>query len=166
VEINADLKLSKIEPVVEEFVGYVVTAGEVFLMGNGGSAANASHIANDLVAAGIKATSLCDNLALLTATANDRGYDRVFADQMAVRLQSQDLVIVLSGSGKSSNIIAAVDLANEIGAFTIGMLGFDGGVAKSIVKLPIIINSDLYRVIETAHLLIGHMVADRIKEMA
>ena len=159
--------LTEIEPAaVEQVARQLMIAHQVFLIGNGGSASNASHIANDLQAAGIKAVSLCDNIALLTAIANDKGYEHIFADQLAVKLQPDDVVIVLSGSGKSPSIIKAIEFANELGAFTIGLFGFDGGTAKDIVKFNIILDSDVYGVIESGHLLIGHMIADRISRKA
>ena len=111
--------------------------GTIYIIGNGGSAATASHMANDF-SKGIgkragkhfKALSLTDNIPLLTAISNDEGYERVFVDQLKVFLNKDDLVIGISASGNSGNIVNALQYAREKGARTIGLVGFDGGKIK------------------------------------
>lgn len=101
----------------------VKKAKRVYICGNGGSAANAIHIANDLVSVGIRACALTADIATLTAIANDFGYEYVFARQLEVFGDSQDLLIVLSGSGESPNIINAIITANSIGMHTWALVG-------------------------------------------
>ena len=102
----------------------------VYLIGNGGSAANAIHIANDLVSCGIRAHALCADVATLTAIANDFGYEHVFSRQLGVFADEGDMLIALSGSGNSPNILFALALAKELGLFTVAVLG-DFGEAKA-----------------------------------
>lgn len=98
-------------------------AGRVFLCGNGGSAANAIHIANDLVACGVKAHALPAEIATLTAFANDHGYDSAFAMQVEVLASPGDLLIALSGSGRSPNILRALEAAKRKGVTTYAIVG-------------------------------------------
>ena len=106
---------------------------QVLIMGNGGSAATASHFACDLgkgaVAKGcpgFRAISLTDSMAMFSAHANDYGYDHVFSSQLANLVQPGDVVIGMSGSGESRNVLNAIELARELGATTVGFVGFDG----------------------------------------
>ena len=125
---------------VEEMVDLVVDAYDndrtVFIIGNGGSASNASHLANDLVKGTLKsmdqtkrlkALALTDNLALMTAYANDEGYQTIFEQQLRTFAKPGDLVIAISGSGNSPNVIKAIEWANENGLHTVGVTGFGGG---------------------------------------
>jgi len=98
-------------------------AKRVYIAGNGGSAANALHFANDLVFCGIKAHSLTGDISTLTCIANDRSYDEVFAAQIRVFVEPGDLVLVLSGSGRSPNILAALAAAREAGAVSWALVG-------------------------------------------
>ena len=148
---------------IEAIAQRLIMADQVFLMGNGGSASTASHIANDLHAAGINATSLCDNIALLTAIANDKEYPQIFIDQLAVKMRPGDVVIAISGSGNSENVIRAVNFANGRDVFTIGLLGFGGGKLREMVKLGIILESHNYGLVESVHLLIGHLITDEVR---
>jgi D-sedoheptulose 7-phosphate isomerase len=143
----------------------------VYLMGNGGSAATASHIATDYNKTAavdhrprLLCTCLNDNIATLTAIANDISFDDVFAYQLRGLVRADDVVIVISGSGNSKNLIAAVDVAKSHKARTVGMLGFDGGQLATLVDLPIVVASDQYGVIEDLHLGIGHMVTFFLKQ--
>ncbi len=138
---------------------------QVFLIGNGGSAATASHMANDMVKGvavygghGFRAHSLTDNVALFTAIANDHGYNQVFADQLTTLAKPRDLLIVISGSGNSPNILRALERASEMGLATVGLLGKGGGKAAGLVDLAIIVPSDDYGPIEDAHMMIDHLV--------
>jgi len=119
----------------------------LFICGNGGSSANAEHIANDFhygIAEisnnknkGLKVDALTSNSAIVTCLANDIGYENIFSYQLSVKAKKKDLLLVLSGSGNSKNIIKALEKANEIGIFSVAVLGFDGGKAKDIATLPI-----------------------------
>lgn len=102
-------------------------AKRVYICGNGGSAANAIHIANDLIAKGVKAYALTADVATLTAIANDHGYENVFYRQIFVLGQPGDLLIALSGSGKSPNVLLAIDLAKKIGMKVSTLFGNERG---------------------------------------
>ncbi|MGQ9454950.1 MAG: D-sedoheptulose-7-phosphate isomerase [Armatimonadota bacterium] len=138
---------------------------QVFLLGNGGSAANSTHIAEDLqkgvkehTGKRFKVISLADSTPLITAWANDAGYERVFVEQIETFVEPGDVVIAISGSGNSPNVIQAVEKANEIGAITIGWTGFDGGRLAQIAQKSIIVASDNMQRIEDVHLILGHLI--------
>ena len=139
----------------------------VYVMGNGGSAANASHFANDLGKStkrdhlpSIRVLSLTDNTPWLTALANDEGYDNVFAGQLENYVQKEDVVIAISVSGNSPNILRAVELANEKGAVTIGLTGFDGGKLKDSVDESLHVSSPkgVYTLVEDVHMMILNII--------
>jgi D-sedoheptulose 7-phosphate isomerase len=135
----------------------------VFILGNGGSAATASHFACDLAkgtrAAGLPAfrvVSLSDNTPLLTAWANDTNYDRIFAEQLATLIRPADLVIAISASGNSPNVLAAARVARQSDALTIALTGQDGGKLSRLVDLPIYVPVRSIEQVEDAHLVIAH----------
>jgi D-sedoheptulose 7-phosphate isomerase len=140
---------------------------QVFTLGNGGSASTASHMAADISKNTIgpnmrrfRVLSLNDNQAMLTALANDLGYEHVFSEQLKNLVRSGDLLIVLSGSGNSPNVLNAIRYAQSRSAEVAGVLGFDGGEAARIVDLAIVVPSDHYGVIEDVHLVINHIMVD------
>jgi D-sedoheptulose 7-phosphate isomerase len=142
----------------------------VYVIGNGGSAATASHVVCDLVKGAqvpghrpLRAFSLSDNTPLLTAWANDSTYDRVFAEQLEALVEPDDVVIAISASGKSPNIVAALTTARANGARTIGLLGFDGGTALPLTDVAIHVPSSDYGLVEAAHLAIGQAIAVAIR---
>jgi D-sedoheptulose 7-phosphate isomerase len=144
---------------------------QVFAMGNGGSAATASHFVADLGkntrAEGLphfRAFALTDNVASITAYANDEGYENIFSQQLAASVQCNDVVIGISASGNSKNVLNAISLANEKGATTIGLTGFDGGKLGSLAQLHIHIPSNRIEQVEDIHMMIEHMVVSAIKE--
>jgi len=146
---------------------------QVFICGNGGSAATSIHFASDLskgaLAASkppIKAQSLCDNIALLTAWANDVSYDEIFTQQMASRITAGDVLIAISGSGNSQNVLNAVGLARAVGATTIGFTGFKGGKVKDMVDICITVPSDSVEQIEDVHLLLCHLITTCLRKIA
>src|SRR3989475_9153481 len=111
----------------------------IFIMGNGGSAATASHFALDLAkntimpgAPRVKAISLTDHVPLITAWSNDTAYEHIFAEQLVNMIEPGDLVIGISASGNSPNVINALQLAKQTRAFTVGLLGAKGGLIKNI----------------------------------
>jgi len=143
---------------------------QVFIIGNGGSAATASHMACDLAknvyppaSAGVvrrfRVTSLTDNVPLITALANDCGYERIFSEQLMNVLQPGDLLVAISASGNSPNILHALMLARERGARTAALLGFDGGQARGLADMSLVIASSDYGHIEDLHLMLNHLVA-------
>lgn len=141
---------------------------QVFVIGNGGSASTASHMACDLAkniypAAGaavrrFRVLSLTDNVALITALANDCGYDRVFAEQLSYYVRPDDLVIAISASGNSPNILEGLAAARAAGARTAALLGFDGGRARELADVAVVVDSRDYGHVEDAHLVVNHLV--------
>ncbi len=137
----------------------------VFLCGNGGSAANAAHIANDflyptsrLKGKGIKTTALSVNQAILTCLGNDVGYENIFSFQLKTLGAKRDILIVLSGSGNSPNILEAVNIAKKIGMNTYAILGFDGGKCLKLVDTPIHFAVNDMQISEDLQLIVGHML--------
>jgi len=137
----------------------------VYLCGNGGNAANSMHIAADLVkltapAHGrrLRAVALGETLAGLTAVANDIDYEQVYAEQLRAFLSRHDVVIGLSTSGSSPNVLRAIEYANEAGAVTIGITGLGGHKLRASVRFPIVVTSSSVQQIEDATMVIGHLV--------
>jgi D-sedoheptulose 7-phosphate isomerase len=144
----------------------------IFIIGNGGSAATASHMANDLNKLAIvpgkprfKAIALTDNVPLMTAWGNDTSYDNIFVEQMLNFLEEGDIVIGISSSGNSSNVNKAVRVARESGAITIGFIGRDGGALKDMVHYKVLIPSDHIGQQEDGHMILDHVIANTIKSM-
>lgn len=137
----------------------------VYILGNGGSAATASHFACDLgkgtASEGrrrFRVMSLTDNTPFITAAANDLGYEQIFVEQLRGLLQPGDVVIAISASGNSPNVVRAIEYAKERGAVTIGVLGFDGGKSKLLVDACIHVPSFDYGLVEDCHLIAEHML--------
>lgn len=144
----------------------------VFLAGNGGSAATASHFANDMMlgtkaARGrvLRAVSLADNVPVVTALANDRQYADVFLGQLEALFQPGDVLIVISASGNSPNVVRAVEYANTHGGTTVGLLGFDGGRLKALCHCAVVVAtpSGEYGPVEDVHLAIDHLLTSWLK---
>lgn len=140
---------------------------QVFTLGNGGSASTASHIAADLAKntigpnmARFRITSLNDNTAILTALANDLGYENVFSEQLQNLIRPGDLLLAVSASGNSANVVKAIRYAQSRCAETVGILGFDGGEAARLVDLAIVVPSFDYGVVEDLHLIINHILVE------
>lgn len=161
---------------VEEIARVIYTAGknnkQIFILGNGGSASTASHMACDLGKGTLKnvysteqrlrVISLTDNVATLTALSNDVSFDEVFVQQLKNLVNTGDVVIGLSASGNSANVIKALEWAKKHGAVTIGLLGFDGGKLKSIVDHAIVFPEKHYGRSEDCHLIINHIITSYI----
>lgn len=140
------------------------TGHSVYLCGNGGSASNAIHLANDFLygaglrnGGGLKVEALSANPAILTCLANDLGYDRVFAEQLAVKAGAGDVLIVLSGSGNSENVVKALEVGNAKGMKTFAVLGYSGGRCKSLAQHVIHFAVDDMQVAEDLQLIVGHI---------
>jgi D-sedoheptulose 7-phosphate isomerase len=139
----------------------------VYIAGNGGSAATAAHWVNDLgkgakesQRAPLRVMSLSDNVSWLTALANDEGYDRVFSGQLENFAKPRDVLVVLSASGNSSNLLRAVELARSRRLVTIGFLGFDGGALKNMVDEVLLLptRKGAYGLVESGHDLFCHIL--------
>lgn len=144
---------------------------QVFIFGNGGSASTASHMACDIgkgvVHAGkrrFRVQSLCDNVATMTAWANDVSYEAMFKDQLENLLNCQDIVIAISASGNSPNIVRAVEFAKAQGAIVIGFSGFSGGRLRELSDISIHFGLEDYGQVEDLHLICEHMITKCIKE--
>ena len=138
---------------------------QIITCGNGGSAYAASHYITDWnkmvnLATGRKfrGLSLCDNIGIVTAFANDVSYDEVFAGQLKAILDAGDLVVAVSGSGNSRNVVKAVEYANQAGAETLAVVGYDGGTLKKIAQHSVWVPSFDMQLCEDVHLMFGHMV--------
>jgi D-sedoheptulose 7-phosphate isomerase len=143
----------------------------VFTVGNGGSASTASHWACDLLktaakpgAKPVRCISLSDSMALVTACGNDLSFDDVFSRQLEGLVSAGDLVIFLSGSGNSPNLLKAAKLAKARGAKTAALLGFDGGKLKGAVDAAVHVACDQYGVIEDLHMGVGHILTFYLKQ--
>ena len=152
------------EPDIKAAAEAIASRERVFIMGNGGSASTADHFASDLQKVGVAAVSLCSNTAILTRLANDMGYPHVFQRQlMENKVKKTDVVVVISVSGMSLNILNAIRYAREQGAQTIGLVGFDGGKLIKEVDLSIVVQSKDYGVVEGVHSCLTHIIVDLIK---
>jgi D-sedoheptulose 7-phosphate isomerase len=137
---------------------------QVFICGNGGSAANAAHLANDFLygiskqlGSGIRISALSANSSVLTCLANDCGYDAIFAMQLAVQARAGDVLIVLSGSGNSPNIVSALEQAKAMQLKTYAIVGYDGGKARAMADVPIHFDVHDMQLAEDLQLIVGHM---------
>jgi D-sedoheptulose 7-phosphate isomerase len=145
---------------------------QIFIMGNGGSASTASHFVADLAKntrntgwPSFKAIGLTDNLAILTAYANDEGYENVFAQQLANLIQPDDVVIAFSTSGNSQNVLKAVEFANQVKARTIGFTGFDGGKLGPLVDVHVHVPCNIIEQVEDVHLILEHIIVKTLREI-
>lgn len=137
----------------------------IYIMGNGGSASTASHFTCDFNKGlsykkdiRFKMISLNDNIPTMLAYSNDLGYENVFVEQLKNFLKKDDVVIGISGSGNSKNILNAIEYANDLGAKTVGLTGFDGGKLKDIVDISIHTNINNMQIAEDVHMMICHML--------
>jgi D-sedoheptulose 7-phosphate isomerase len=169
------LDLGTIAKIVETIWDAYQSDRQIFIFGNGGSAASASHIVTDLAkgalghrgdapARPVRAISLTDNLALLSAWANDVGYDSVFLGQLRPYLRKDDVVIGISASGNSENVLRAVRYAREVGATTIALTGFGGGALAPLADVGVVVDSNHYGVVEDVHMQIGHVICYLFRE--
>jgi len=148
------------------------SGGFVFVAGNGGSAALANHFATDISVGAlslgkqIRAISLVSNTSNITATANDFGYANVFSREIEVLVTDKDLVILISSSGNSKNLLNAAEAAKKIGANTFGLVGFDGGKLLSIVdfNLHVYTKNGEYGVVEDCHSVILHAITNELRQ--
>lgn len=169
----ATSKIEEIESIVNSILSAYKSGGKVVLFGNGGSAADAQHLACELVGRvtlkrqAFPAIALTTNTSTLTAVANDYGYETVFSRQVEALVNEKDVVIGLSTSGNSPNVVRAIQVAKMKGAKTIGLTGSDGGKLAEVADLVLTIPSDSIPRIQEAHITIGHIVCELVeKEIA
>jgi D-sedoheptulose 7-phosphate isomerase len=148
---------------------------QVFVIGNGGSAATASHMMNDLCKGTLghkgdapwprlRAIALTDNVSLMTAWANDTDYNRIFSEPLKSLAQRGDLLIAISASGNSPNIIAAVEAAKQMGVKVVGLAGFGGGQLSKMADLSFVVPSDEYGPVEDVHMILDHIITSYLYE--
>jgi D-sedoheptulose 7-phosphate isomerase len=166
------LSHEKIEQVIDVLHEARMKENKIFVMGNGGSASTANHMVCDLAKntrkpgwPAIKIIGLSDNMAIFSALANDEGYENVFSQQLANLLEPKDIVIAISASGNSRNVIKAVQLANEAGATTIGFTGFDGGKLGQMVDIQLHVPSDCIEHVEDIHLMLEHLIVQALRDL-
>jgi D-sedoheptulose 7-phosphate isomerase len=171
-DVIANLPHGSIEQAIDELLRAYESGGRIFLLGNGGSAALASHFACDLGKGTVienngqkrfRVMALTDNVPMITAWANDSGYDRIFAEQLQNFVAPGDIVFAVSGSGNSPNVLRALDTARDARATTIGLTGFSGGKMRSLCDVCIILPSDNMQIIEDFHLSVAHAIFSVIR---
>ena len=160
-----------IAEVIETLQRARLQGNQVFIMGNGGSASTASHFVCDLAKntrrpelPHFRVIGLTDNMAIFSAYANDDGYENVFALQLANLVRPDDIVIGISASGNSPNVLNAMQEAQKHHVTTIGFTGFDGGRLGAMVNLNIHVKSNIIEHVEDIHLMLEHMIVKTIKE--
>ena len=167
-ELLSELSRESIVDFIGELESARANGNTVFLVGNGGSAATASHMANDLsigvnrvgIGPPLRALALTDSVACLTAVANDDGYEEIFVAQLKVHYKPGDKLVAISASGNSPNVLAAVEWVKSRGGMVIGLLGFDGGKLKDLCNLVIHIRTPqgAYGPVEDVHMVLNHLV--------
>ena len=161
----ADYPLVQIESLGETLLDCWKTGKQVFIFGNGGSAGNAVHLANDWIygiskkfGSGLRVTALPANTSVITCLANDEGYDSIFSYQLAVLAKPGDVIIALSGSGNSPNIVKALEHAKTAGLKSYAILGYSGGKALTLADHPIHVPVQDMQLSEDAQLIVGHLL--------
>lgn len=163
-------KLEPLFPLISE-VGIAMqntikNGGKILLMGNGGSAADSQHIAAEIVGRfkkerkGLPAIALTTDTSIITSVGNDYGYDYIFARQIEALCRPEDLVIGLTTSGNSANVVSAIQAAKTIGATTVGLTGGTGGKLNALCDYNIVIPSNVTARIQEAHIFVGHSLCE------
>ena len=169
------LPLKSVEEIIQAIEQAQKEQRQVFVIGNGGSAATASHMMNDLCKGTLghkgdapwprlRVIALTDNVSLMTAWANDTDYDRIFSEPLKNLAQRGDLLIAISASGNSPNIIAAVEAAKHLGVKVIGLAGFGGGKLSKMADVSFVVASDEYGPVEDAHMILDHIITGYLYE--
>ena len=171
LETIQKIDVNLVEQAIQWFDQARTDSRHIFVCGNGGSASTASHFACDIVKGAsfnrpsrFRIMALTDSLPTLTAYSNDVGYDCVFAEQLKNFAQPGDVVMAISGSGNSPNVLRAVEYANESGCKTIALTGRDGGKLGPLAQLNIQVPVPHMGRIEDAHMIICHMIAYRFMD--
>jgi D-sedoheptulose 7-phosphate isomerase len=178
--VSENLPWDKISRMVELLWDACRTGKRIFTMGNGGHCNTASHMINDIakhtvssddktqvVADGNRFKTMClnDSMSFVTGLANDMGFENIFAEQLANWAEPGDVVIGISGSGNSANVLNAFKMAKKRGASTIALAGFKGGKSATEADLCIVVPCDKMVMVEDFHMMISHMVADELKKL-
>lgn len=170
IRMLSQIPLARVDQVIAQLERARHEGRRIFLFGNGGSASTASHFACDLGKGTVKPNrprfkviALNDAVPVLTAYANDMGYDAVFAEPLITHAERGDIAIAFSGSGNSPNVLRGMETAEKLGLITIGFTGFEGGKLKDRVELHVNVPSPLMPQIEDAHLMLTHAICEILK---
>ena len=164
----SDAIIDQIEILAKDLLAAWVDGRNVYICGNGGSAANAMHLANDFhygIGAcgsgpkipGLRVEALPANAGLITCLANDTGYENIYSHQIEVKGEPGDLLIVLSGSGNSTNVVKALETSKRMGLYSYAILAFSGGKCLDLVDVPIHFQIDDMQIAEDTQLIVGHL---------
>ena len=172
-QIFEKIDKKEIEQFIEILIKARIDKSTIFFIGNGGSAATASHFANDIsigtrtLSKPFKAISLCDNAAVVTAIANDDGYEEVFVQQLRVLYKKNDILVAISASGNSINLIKAIEFAKENEIKTVGITAFDGGKLKQVADYNIHVPTEKgeYGPAEDVHMILDHLIGAYLTRM-
>ena len=163
--LMADFDWSPVDALAQDLVRCIKDRKQLFICGNGGSAGNAVHLANDFLYGvaknpghALRVMALPANPAVLTCLANDEGYERIYEIQLREFANEGDILLTFSGSGNSPNILKVLEAAKEIGVKSYSVLGFSGGKAKALSDVPIHFALDDMQIAEDMQLVIGHML--------
>ncbi len=168
--LSLEDQTEKLKEIANLFISSLKKKGKIIFFGNGGSCADAQHLAAELVGrfkrnrASLAALALSTNPCILTALGNDYGFEEVFSKQIEALVDSKDVVVGISTSGVSKNVIEAIKKAKEIGAYTVGLLGRDGGELKDLVDIALIVKAYEVPRIQEMHILIGHILCEIVEE--
>ena len=165
--------VSEIQEILNVLLELRTRKATLYVAGNGGSASTSQHLCVDLGVGGIsrnsviRSLSLSDNQSAITALANDRNFQSVYSAQLSIMGKSGDVLLVISASGNSDNLIAAVKEARAIGLTTIGLLGFDGGKLRSLCDFSILVKTEIgeYGIVEDVHLSICHNLTEALRSI-
>lgn len=166
------LDMNMIKEFTDEIISRNKTPNTIYFFGNGGSASTASHFSCDLGKGckseffSVRTESPMDNLATMSAYSNDNGYDKAPHDYLTHKIKPHDMIVLISASGNSQNLVNIVGLAKLHHATLVGLLGFDGGKLKSHCDIPIVVKSEKgeYGVVEDTHMIINHMITNYIQQ--
>ena len=163
--------VDRVQDVVEVLLSANYVGSTIFIAGNGGSAATASHFACDLAKGTItpgrprfRVIALTDNVPLMTAWSNDVAYEDLFLEQLRGLMRRGDVLFAISGSGNSKNVLKAVALARQLGGVTLGLSGFSGGELSQLVDIAVVVPSDCMEQIEDVHMTLCHLVCTALRE--
>ena len=165
-----DTQVPLIEKAARIVFNCIKNGNKLIFFGNGGSASDSQHLAAEFVGRyekerrALPAIALTTDTSILAAVGNDYGFDHIFERQVAALAQKGDVAFALSTSGNSKNVILAIQKARELGVYTIGLTGRGGGAMKSMVDLAIVVPSQKTSRVQESHILIGHILCERVDE--
>lgn len=171
-KISLKKKIKQIQTIINNISEKVLNGGKIFLCGNGGSAGDAQHLAAEFLVRmrkgvnrnPIPAVSLIQDTSTLTACANDYSFDQIFVRNLQALANPKDVLIVISTSGNSRNIVKVAQYAKKNKIYTVGFLGSNGGIVKLLCKDFVIINSNETSIIQESHIFLGHFIFTEIEK--